>query len=193
MKFNIILADPPWSYRVWSEKGKARSAENHYPTMKLNEIKALPVKELAAPDCALFLWVTAPNLLEGIETLKAWGFTFKTIAFVWCKVNKKQNTFFMGNGYWTRANAELVLLGTRGTPTRLDKGVRQLCISRIGDHSEKPKEIHSRIERLMGDLPRVELFGREEVDGWIVLGNEIDGRDIRESLPALIDQKEFEI
>ena len=84
-KYGIIYADPPWTYRVYSSKGKGRSAASHYPVMDLQEIMALPVGSLADKDCALFLWVTFPNLQESFEVIRSWGFTYKTVAFVWIK------------------------------------------------------------------------------------------------------------
>ena len=117
-KYTVILADPPWKYHVYSKKGKGRSAESHYPTMQLADIKALPVADIADKDCALFLWVTFPQLEEALSVIKAWGFTYKTIAFVWVKQNKKSDSLFWGMGYWTRCNAELCLLATKGSPKR---------------------------------------------------------------------------
>ena len=109
-KYSIIYADPPWAYRTYSKKGQGRSAESHYPTMCIEDIKALPVGELAAKDCALFLWITFPCLGEALEVLAAWGFSYKTVAFVWVKQNRKNDDLFTGMGYWTRANAEICIL-----------------------------------------------------------------------------------
>ncbi|MEY8576057.1 MT-A70 family methyltransferase [Oscillospiraceae bacterium 21-37] len=103
-EYSIILADPPWAYKVWSKKGMGRSAENHYPTMHIEDIRALPVGRLAAKNCALFLWVTMPTLPEALSVIKAWGFTYKTVAFVWIKQNRKSPSLFWGLGHWTRAN-----------------------------------------------------------------------------------------
>ena len=111
-KYNVILADPPWSFRAWSSKGMGRSAEQHYPTMRLEDIKALPVSDLAAGDCVLFLWATFPMLKEALEVIDTWGFTYKTVAFTWVKENRKSPGLFWGLGYWTRANAEVCLLAT---------------------------------------------------------------------------------
>ena len=105
-KYDIIYADPPWSYKVWSDKGDSRCAESHYPTMQKADIQRLPIERIAAKDSVLFLWVTAPCLIEGIELITAWGFTYKTVAFTWVKQNKKSDSIFMGMGYYTRANAE---------------------------------------------------------------------------------------
>lgn len=173
-KYGVIYADPPWHYKVYSKKGMGRSAESHYPTMKLEDIKALPVADLANRDCALFLWVTLPCLLEGIEVLKAWGFEYKTTAFVWVKQNRKADSLFWGMGYWTRSNAEICLLGTKGRPKRKDAGIHQVVISHVEEHSRKPQEVHDRIIRLMGDVPRIELFARRKTEGFDVWGNEVE-------------------
>ena len=171
-KYTVIYADPPWHYRVWSKKGAGRSAESHYSTMSLEEIKALPVHLLAAKDCALFLWITFPLLREAWPLMDAWGFCYKSVAFVWVKLNRKAPTLFTGMGYWTRANAEICLLATRGHPKRHNAGVHQVILSHIEEHSKKPEEARSRIVRLMGDVPRIELFARSRAPGWDVWGNE---------------------
>ncbi|MCM1160731.1 MAG: MT-A70 family methyltransferase [Roseburia sp.] len=181
-KYQIIYADPPWQYRVYSKKGEGRSAEHHYPTMTIKDIQSLPVCNIADNDCILFLWVTFPCLLEGLNVMKAWGFQYKTCAFTWVKRNKKADSFFTGLGFWTRANAELCILGTKGHPKRVSKSVPQICDARIMEHSKKPPEIRERIVKLCGDVPRIELFARQQVEGWDALGNEIDGRDIREAI-----------
>ena len=172
-KYGIILCDPPWSYRVWSKKGVGRTAENHYPTMRLEDIQALPVKELAAKDCALFLWVTLPTLQEAFSVITAWGFTYKTVAFVWVKQNKKSPSLFWGLGHWTRANVELCLFATKGTPKRKSAAVHQVVLSPVEEHSKKPDVVRERIVTLLGDLPRVELFARQTVPGWDAWGNEV--------------------
>ena len=173
-KYNIINADPPWQFKVYSSKGLGRSAESHYPTMSLEEIKRLPVDELAADDCALFMWTTVPLLQECFSIMKAWGFDYKTIAFVWIKQNKRTDSLFWGMGYWTRANAEFCMLATKGHPKRQSARVHQVIISHIQEHSKKPEEARDRIVQLIGDLPRVELFARTKNDGWDAWGNEID-------------------
>ena len=130
--------------------------------------------ELAAKDCALFLWITFPCLCEALEVLTAWGFSYKTVAFVWVKQNRRNDDLFTGMGYWTRANAEICILATKGHPKRVDAGVRQVILSHIEEHSKKPDEARERIVRLMGDLPRVELFARQSPEGWDVWGNEVE-------------------
>ena len=172
--FSIIYADPPYSYRVWSKKGVGRTAENHYPTMSIEDICALPVASIAAKDSALFLWATYPNLREAFDVIAAWGFTYKTVAFTWVKTCRKSPGYFVSLGHWTRANAEVCLLATKGQPKRISKSVRQLIVSPIRRHSQKPGEARERIVELMGDLPRVELFAREKAEGWAAWGNEVD-------------------
>ena len=174
-EYKIIYADPPWAYRTWSQKGKGRSAENHYSTMSIEEIKALPVGKLADKDCALFMWITFPLLHEAMDVLEAWGFIYKSVAFVWVKQNKKQPTLFWGMGYWTRANAELCVIATKGSPKRQSCSVHQIIMSPIEEHSKKPDEARKRIVELLGDVPRIELFARQSTPGWDVWGNEAPG------------------
>lgn len=173
-KYSVIYADPPWHYRTYSKKGRGRSADSHYPTMDLEDIKALPVSDIAAKDCALFMWLTFPCMLEAFEVLKAWGFEYKTVAFVWVKQNRKSDSLFWGMGYWTRANAELCVLATKGHPKRMNTGVHQVIMTHIEEHSKKPNEARERIVRLMGDVPRIELFARQSPEGWDVWGNEVE-------------------
>ncbi len=173
-KYAVILADPPWAYHVYTQKGKGRSAESHYPTMRLEDIKALPVADIADKNCALFLWVTFPQLEDAFAVIKAWGFAYKTVAFVWVKQNKRSDSLFWGMGYWTRTNVELCLLATRGSPKRASAGVHQVVVSHIQEHSRKPEEVHKRIIQLMGDVPRAELFARRKADGFDVWGNEVE-------------------
>ena len=189
-KYKIIYADPPWQYRVYSKKGQGRSAENQYHTMNIKDIMALPVDKIADKDCILFLWITFPCLKEGIEVMERWGFKYKTCGFNWVKRNKKKNTYFIGLGFWTRSNSEVCLIGTKGQPKRVSKSVSQICDARIMEHSKKPAEIRERIVELCGELPRIELFARDKVKGWDSLGDEIDGKDIREALREVIENNE---
>jgi N6-adenosine-specific RNA methylase IME4 len=170
-KYSAIYADPPWSFDVWSGAGKDRAAENHYPTMSQAEIEALPVARLAADDCALFLWAVMPQLPEALRVIEAWGFSYKTCAFVWVKQTRDEERFATGMGYWTRANAELCLLATRGSPPRLNADVHQVVMSPRLDHSRKPDEVASRIERLVPG-PYMELFSRQARNGWEAWGNQ---------------------
>ena len=187
-KYGVILADPPWAFRAWSEKGKGRSAEQHYPTMDLESIKALPVANLAAEDCVLFLWATFPMLREAFAVIDAWGFSYKTVAFTWVKENRKSPGLFWGLGYWTRANTEVCLLATRGSPKRQSAAVHQVILSPIERHSKKPDAVRERIVALMGDVPRVELFARQETPGWDVWGNEVECSPGLASRLAIISQ-----
>lgn len=185
-KYNIIYADPPWSFKTYSKKGKEKkSADNHYNCMSIQDIYNLPVVEIAAENCVLFLWVTMPMLQDGLETIKRWGFTYKTCAFNWVKKNKKSDSFFWGLGYWTRSNSEICLLATKGNPKRISKSVHQVCDARIMQHSKKPDEIRNRIVQLMGDIPRIELFAREKAEGWDVMGFDVDGKSIQESIKLI--------
>ncbi|MDD6619416.1 MAG: MT-A70 family methyltransferase [Clostridiales bacterium] len=174
-KYNIIYADPPWQYRVWNKEGTGRTAQSHYSTMGIDDLASLPVSNLAAHDCTLFLWVTFPLLFESQRLLQAWGFHYKTVAFVWVKLNRKSDSLFWGMGHWTRANAEFCLLATKGRPQRKSAAVHQVILSHVEEHSKKPAETRERIIQLMGDLPRIELFSRESVPGWDVWGNEAPG------------------
>ena len=169
--YNIIYADPPWQYN----RNKGRGvAENHYRTINLEKICALPVADIAAQDSVLFLWATFPMLPEALHVISAWGFTFKTVAFVWLKLNKKSPGWFNGMGFWTRGNAEICLLATRGHPKRKSAGIHQFIISPVERHSKKPDIAREKIVALMGDVPRIELFARQTSPGWGVWGNEVN-------------------
>lgn len=159
---------------MYSNKGLGRSAESHYPTMSLEDIQSLPVGNLADKDCVLFMWTTIPLLKDSFSVLKSWGFEYKTVAFVWIKLNKKSDTLFWGMGHWTRANAELCILATKGQPKRKSAKVHQVIMSHIQQHSKKPAETRDRIVELVGDLPRIELFARNKTIGWDTWGNEIN-------------------
>jgi N6-adenosine-specific RNA methylase IME4 len=172
-KFPVILIDPPWEFLTHSDKGKDRSAETHYDVMTLDQIKALPVKTLAADDAVLFLWIVdwfPPELI--LQLIKAWDFEHKTTAFTWAKTNPNGEGWHLGQGYWTRANPETCWLCTRGHPQRLNADVRQLIVSPVREHSQKPDETHERIERLVVG-PYLELFARAERPNWITWGNEV--------------------
>lgn len=172
-KYNIIYADPPWSYNDKALAGN-RGACCKYPVMKKEDMENLPIKNIADTDCVLFLWVTMPKLNECFDLIKAWGFEYKTCAFTWVKRNKKSDSWFFGMGRWTRANAEICLLATKGNPKRISASVHSVIDTPIEEHSKKPIEIRNRIVELMGDLPRVELFARQKADGWDSWGNEVD-------------------
>ena len=164
-KFGAILADPPWRFEARTMDGLGRSADNHYPTMSVEEILCLPVMNLAADDSALFLWVTSENLKSAGAVMASWGFDLVTTAFVWIKEGHP------GLGYWTRKGAEICLLGTRGRPRRQAKDVPEVVRAPRGQHSEKPAEVYERIERLVPG-PYIELFARRRREGWNAWGND---------------------
>ena len=171
-RYNIIYADPPWSYRDKALSGD-RGACCKYPVMSIGDLCKLPVPEIAEKDCALFMWVTMPKLNECFDLIDSWGFDYKTCAFTWVKRNKKKPTWFMGMGRWTRANAELCLLATKGKPKRMDASVHSVIDTPIEQHSKKPDVARDRIVQLLGGLPRIELFARQEAPGWDCWGNEV--------------------
>jgi N6-adenosine-specific RNA methylase IME4 len=174
-KYGAIYADPPWYFRNWSAKGTGRNAISHYDCLNRETLTHLPVAQLAADDCALFLWATDPMLPDAFELIKAWGFTFKTVGFYWVKLNamaKHEADFFTGLGYWTRANPEQCLLATRGNPRRRAKNVRRLVVDRRREHSRKPDCVRERIESLV-DGPYLELFARETKRGWDCWGDQV--------------------
>jgi N6-adenosine-specific RNA methylase IME4 len=172
-----MLIDPPWQFEGWSERSNRR-ATDHYETMTLDEIKALPVKALAANDCALFCWVIWPLMPIWNEVIQAWGFEFSGLAFDWIKLTPSGEGLHVGTGFGTRANPEPCLLAKRGSPLRLDKSVHsvitepELIVVPVREHSEKPEEVARRIERLYPG-PYLELFARSERPGWMTWGNEV--------------------
>ena len=170
-KYKIIYADPPWSYKDKALAGN-RGACCKYPVMSIDEIKNLPVKDIADDDCILFMWVTFPKLNECFEVIKEWGFEYKTNAFTWVKKYKNGHNF-MGMGRWTRANAEICLLATKGKPKRVNAGVRQIIESVPEKHSKKPDIVRDKIVELCGDLPRLEMFARNKSVKWETWGNEV--------------------
>lgn len=185
--FDVIYADPPWAFRTFSGETMTphRSAEDHYPTMSLDDMKAMPVGDVAAKDAALFMWVVGSHLVEAVELATAWGFTFKTDAFYWLKsrlwdagaqLDLLTNDLAeprMGLGYWTRKQVEPCWLFTRGRPARLSSGVRQAIIEPRREHSRKPDAARERIEALVGG-PYLELFARTTAPGWSSWGNQVD-------------------
>lgn len=178
--YSVIYADPPWRYRETKVNG---AAAKHYPTMSLREICALPVKRLAAKDSVLFMWGTYPMLLEAIVVLESWGFEYKTIAFQWLKTCST-GIIKSGQGQWTRSNTEPCWLGVRGHPHHmvLSHRVSQIIetledsviVSPRYSHSTKPPIVRDRIVDLIGDVPRLELFARQNTSGWDAWGNQVN-------------------
>lgn len=172
-KYGVIYADPPWLYND-TLGGLSKMGATPYPCMKQEDINRLPVSNIAAKDCVLFLWVTMPKLQEGLETIKAWGFKYKTCAFCWVKQNPKNGGIYSGLGHWVCGNAEICLLATKGHPKRVCKSVKQIVLAPRGRHSAKPPEVRDRIVQLMGgENSYIELFARETVPGWDCWGNEV--------------------
>ena len=176
-KYNVIYADPPWSFGrgVYQDNGRdERKIETIYNTMPKKDIENLPVKEISSEDCALFLWVTDSHLKDGIELIEKWGFKYKTIAFIWVKKTKNNKTC-ANVGAWTMKNCEIVLLGTKGNMLKYKNAnnVFQLVEEIRTKHSKKPKEVSRRIHEIFPIENKIELFAREKSDGWDVWGNEV--------------------
>jgi len=172
-KYNVIYADPPWTFKTFSDKGKDRSPENHYNVMSLKDICNLPISKIANDDSVLLMWVVDPLLDKAFEVINAWGFKYKTVGFTWAKTNKKSMGFFTGLGYWTRGNPEMCLLATKGKPKRLSKSVPQLVVEQRREHSRKPDIMYNHIENLL-EGPYIELFARTQRSGWDSWGNQTD-------------------
>lgn len=171
-KYQIIYADPPWSYKD-KMSGHPFSLDHEYETQSKDWISKLSVDSIAEKDCVLFMWATSPLLPEALEVIKAWGFKYVTVAFVWSKHTKNKKKIH-NLGRWTMGNVELLLLARRGRPRRIIKNVKQLVEAERTIHSKKPDEVRKRIITLMGDVPRIELFAREKTPGWDVWGNEVE-------------------
>ena len=169
----MIYGDLPLTYNDKALAGN-RGAGCKYNTQSNNWICNLPVKDISTDDSILFLWVTMPKLNECWSVISQWGFEYKTVGFTWVKRNKKAPSWFWGMGRWTRANAELCLIATKGKPKRINCGVHSIVDTPIESHSKKPEEVKKRIIDLCGDLPRIELFARNKSDGWDVWGNEVE-------------------
>jgi N6-adenosine-specific RNA methylase IME4 len=141
--------------------------------MELDAIKALPVADMAAPDCALLLWACNPMLPQALAVIEAWGFKFKTVAFTWAKQSPTGKKWHFGLGYWTRQNTEQCLLATRGKPKSTARDVPQLLVAPRREHSRKPDEQYPRIESLVSG-PYLEMFARTRRPGWDQWGDEAD-------------------
>ncbi len=174
-KYSVIYADPPWQYQDRSCDG---AAESHYPTMRVDDICNLPVKDITADNCVLFLWATYPKLEDALKVIEAWGFKYKSIGFQWIKQNRSGEGYFFGLGRWTRGNTEPCLIAVKGKPHRKSNSVSQLIFSPLRVHSQKPDVVRDKIRELMGeDNSYIELFARNTTDGWDVWGNETNKFD----------------
>ena len=169
VKYPVLYADPPWKYENPPMGAGNRSIENHYPTMTLEEICALPVSDAATDDAILYLWATAPKLAECLKVVEAWGFTYRT-NFVWVKDK-------IGMGYHARSQHELLLVCKRGQipPPAVEDRVSSVVTAERGKHSEKPDEFYDLIESFYPTLPKLELFCRgASREGWSAWGNQAD-------------------
>lgn len=180
-KYKIIYCDPPWSYYndktigpdCTTVKGMRRPP---YPVMSVADIKALNVKDISENDSIIFMWTSDYHLASAIEIMKEWGFTYKTIAFSWLKLNKQNKPVSFMGAYTMKSGIEICLLGTRGNHAhKLVKkhNIKSLVQSQREEHSKKPAEVRDRIVELIGDIPRVELFARQKIEGWDIWGNEL--------------------
>lgn len=177
--YKVLLCDPPWKFQYWGEGARdtGRHVNLKYDLMDTEGICRLPVGEIAAPDSVLFLWATWPNLLDALKVIGAWGFTYRTLGFVWVKT-ARGGQYATGMGYYTRSNSEPCLLATRGKSLqRQARNVHEVIddtlISLRREHSRKPDSQYALIERLFGDVPRVELFARRRYRGWDAWGNQL--------------------
>jgi N6-adenosine-specific RNA methylase IME4 len=175
-QFDVILADPPWTFRTWSDKGAKRGPK--YPVMTLEDICNLPVAEVTAENCALFLWVTWPLIEnQAFDVIASWGFTYRTLAWEWIKLDKSGKPS-MGLGYYTRSNAEPCLLCVKGSMPVADHSISNILMAQRRKHSQKPDEQYERIERLYPNMRYLELFARNRRPGWAAWGNEIESDPI---------------
>ncbi len=180
-KYEIIYADPPWSYYndktvtpdCTTVKGVRRPP---YPVMSSSDIKKLPIKEITAENAFLFIWTTDYHLDKCMEVIKEWGFTYKTIGFSWQKLNKNGSPVCFTGAYTLKSGIEICLLATKGNTKGWvkDRKVRALISAERKKHSEKPNEVRERIVKLLGDRPRIELFARNNFQGWDVFGNQVE-------------------
>lgn len=200
MKFQVILADPPWPYDNAKSNRPALGGKT-YPTMTMQELYSLwwQIEPVTDKDCVMFMWATLPKIREASELLSRWGFEYITTPFVWVKLNPTgyvtdlypkgvalAGGVYSGMGHWTCGNVELVLMGKKGAPHRVRKDIKQVVFAPRGRHSEKPEEVQRRIELLMGDEAlKLEMFARRERPGWTCVGLDINGFPIDEALKDL--------
>lgn len=173
-KYKVIYADPPWSFKSKNTGGYMKSGSAaHYNVMGINDIKAMPVTEIADDDCILIMWWVGSQPQEALDLVKAWGFEVKNMnGFVWNKQTVKGNPHF-GMGYYTRAGSESAIIAIKGKPQIESRSVRAVRSAKVGKHSEKPAEFRDDIVQMLGDIPRIELFARKDADGWDCFGDEI--------------------
>ena len=169
LSFNVIACDPPWRFTNYSAKGERKGPAHHYQCMDLDSIKALPVGQLAAPDCLLWLWATNPMLNVAFDVMGSWGFKFKTAGH-WVK-RTKNGCLAFGPGYILRGAGEPFLIGTIGSP-KTTRSCRSVVEGLAREHSRKPDEAYELIKRLMPGARRADLFSRETRPGWESWGDQ---------------------
>jgi len=185
-KYKIIYADPPWKYK---NMGNIQAVANkHYKTMNNKDICNLPIKNISDNNSILFLWATFPKIQEALDVIKAWGFEYKTVGFVWIKKNKNLTNFF-GVGWYTKSNTEVCLIGVKGKAPKISNKISQIIETIREKHSKKPNIVRNKIIEFCGDIPKIELFAREKIEGWDVWGNEVNS-DIKLSLDNKQESKE---
>lgn len=176
-KYNIIYADPPWEYKENGSGSRTLTAASGYKHMNTDSICKLPVADIQEETCILFIWATFPKLKDCLKVISAWGFEYYGLAFDWVKTNLKSNTPFWGMGYYTRQNTEVCLIGVRKDKTKRIKpqvhNILSVIHSPRREHSRKPDIIRDYIVEICGDLPRIELFSRQQTPGWDVWGNQV--------------------
>lgn len=170
--YDVILADPPWKFRTYSAKGHGKSPERHYSTMTLDEICAMPVREVTDRNAVLFMWCTWPTIFQAQRVIEAWGFHYSGLAWEWLKYNPKTGKYAFAGGYGTRKNVEPCLLARRGKMGVQDRSVRDFILAPRREHSRKPDEQYDRIERMFPGTRRLELFARQQWPGWNAWGNQ---------------------
>lgn len=193
-KFDLIYCDPPWKYH--SDGTGTNIASKHYSLMSQEELKNLPVKSVLSRPGAVLMWATCPRLDFAIEVLKSWGLHYRGVAFVWVKT-RKDGEIINGQGVpptFTKPTTELVLLGTTkksGRAIPLQKfNTPQVVLAPRGKHSEKPEVFRRLIEQTFKPpYTKLEMFARKPINGWTVVGNEIDGLDIKDKLELLAQEK----
>jgi N6-adenosine-specific RNA methylase IME4 len=180
-KFSIIYADPPWSYENKVNLNTHREYVSHisdeYSVMTFDDIYNLPVQDISEEDCLLFLWVVSPSLLEGMETGKRWGFKYITVGFVWNKINVLP-------GNYTMSQCEMCLIfkkgkiplprGSRNEKQYIETTFNEVITEHRTCHSKKPNQIRNRIASMFPDQNKIELFARQQFDGWTSWGNEVE-------------------
>jgi len=193
MKHKILLLDPPYLFRNFTEK-KHGSPKKHYNGLTIEQLCKLPIGEIADDNAVMFLWIPCTKIVDGahLELFNAWNFKPVTLAFCWRKIYKSGKPY-TGLGFWCRNDVELCLLGKRGKISRKSNNVKQTIEAPVlKPHSTKPAIFRDKMVELVGDLPRIEIFARPPIIiGWSMVGYEITGRDIKEDLDDIISGKDI--